>query len=503
MLHMRDLFANDPSRVIRFSAEFDNIRLDYSKNRINDDTMRLLFDLAREVRVDDWINKMFSGEQINTTEKRPVLHVALRDRSNNPIFVDGEDIKPLVLHELQKIKRISEAIRAGNWKGTTGKSITDVVHVGVGGSCMGPYMVTEALKHIENTSIKLHFLSNIDGNHVARTLAPLNPETTLFIVASKTFKTEETLANAEYAKKWLVNYIGPKTVVARHFTAVCRSPSDAEKFGVARENILATWDWVCGRFSVWGGLGLSIAISLGYDKFEELLAGAHRVDEHLRATTFEKNISVILAVLGIWHNNFFGSESYAVLPYGQSFHLLPVYLQQLEMESNGKCVDRNGNAVDYATGPIVWGECGTDCQHTFLQLVHQGTRLIPSDFIVSLENPNPLVDHHDRLLANCYAQSEALMKGKTLCEVIVELEKNGLAKSAIENLAPHMVYEGNRSSNTISIKKLTPETFGALIAIYEHKVFVQGVIWNINSFDQWGVELGKALARNILTKVRH
>lgn len=504
LLQMRNLFK-DKGRSRKFFIQLDDIGLDYSKNRITEETIKLLLELARDVGLERSIHAMFCGEKINNTENRPVLHIALRDLSGRKVVVDGEDVMPRMRNSLAKMLSIAETIRSGIWKGSTSKRISDVVHIGIGGSCMGPYMVTEALKPFIARSPLVHYLSNVDGNHLTQTLEPLKPETTLFIVVSKTFRTEETLVNAGEAKKWLLNGLGKSEgakAVEKHFVAVCCNTEAAEEFGIKKENVLTMDDWVCGRYSLWGPTGLAIAISLGSDQFKQLLEGGYEMDEHFRKTRFERNLPVILGLIGIWYINFFGCETYAILPYHHNLHLLPVYLQQLDMESNGKRVDRKGKTVEYKTGPIIWGEKGTDCQHTFLQLMHQGTRMIPSDFIVAINSRNTFGDHQKRLYANCLAQSQALMQGITLNEVKNDLRKEGLTDEQIALRARHMICDGNKPSNTIILKELNPRTLGSLIALYEHKVFVQGVVWNINSFDQWGVELGKKLAKKILINLR-
>ncbi len=500
-LHLRDLFEEDPKRFEKFSVRFGDILLDYSKNRITSETMKLLFQLARETKVKKWIEKMFNGEKINFTENRAVLHIALRNRSKRAIYVDGNDVMPAVRAELSKMKAFCEQVRSGKWTGYTGKAITDVVNIGIGGSDLGPLMVTEALKPYGST-LKVHFVSNVDGTHIAETLKKVSPETTLFLIASKTFTTQETMTNAQTAKAWLLNAANDATAVAKHFAALSTNGKAVSEFGIDTKNMFGFWDWVGGRYSLWSAIGLSIALFIGFENFEELLQGAFEMDEHFRTMPLEKNLPVILALLGIWYNNFFGAETYALLPYDQYLHRFAAYFQQGDMESNGKRITRSGEVVSYQTGQIVWGEPGTNGQHAFYQLIHQGTKLIPCDFLAPAISHNPIGEHHAILLSNFFAQTEALMKGKTEKEVRAELEAQGLKKKEIEKLLPHKVFEGNRPTNTILFKKLTPKTLGSLIAMYEHKIFVQSVIWNINAFDQWGVELGKQLAKAILPELK-
>jgi len=499
--NLKDLFKTDTQRFTKFSTRFEDILLDYSKNRITDETFALLLQLARECRLNDAIEAMFSGEVINATEHRPVLHIALRNRSNTPIYVDGKDVMPDVNRVLEQMKTFSEEIISGRWKGFTGKSITDVVNIGIGGSDLGPVMVTEALRPYKN-HLKMHFVSNVDGTHIAEALKEVNPETTLFLIASKTFTTQETMTNAQSAKDWLLANGGKQEDVAKHFVALSTNTAGVEKFGIDTKNMFEFWDWVGGRYSLWSAIGLSIVLSLGYENFVELLSGAHAYDEYFRTTEFEQNPSVILGLLGIWYNNFFESETEAILPYDQYLHRFAAYFQQGDMESNGKHIDRNGKAVDYSTGPIIWGEPGTNGQHAFYQLIHQGTKLIPADFIAPAQSHNPLGDHHMLLLSNYFAQTEALMNGKTKDEVIAELKAAGKTAEEIEKLAPFKEFDGNRPTNSFLLKKITPHSLGSLIAIYEHKIFVQGIIWNIYSFDQWGVELGKQLAQKIQPELR-
>jgi glucose-6-phosphate isomerase len=498
--HMRELFAEDPERFKKYSIQFEDILIDYSKNIVNDEAMKLLFELAEETELKQAIDSMFRGDKINKTENRSVLHVALRNRSNEKIQVDGTDVMPEVNKVLDQVKRFSDALISGSWKGYTGKAIKNIVNIGIGGSDLGPYMVTEALKPYWST-IAPHFVSNVDGTHIAETVKKLDPETTLFIIASKTFTTQETMTNAESARAWFLEKTGGKGDVAKHFVAVSTNAKEVTKFGIAPENMFVFWDWVGGRYSLWSSIGLSIACTIGFDNFVQLLEGAHAMDKHFKNEPFEKNAPVILALLGIWYNNFFGAASEAILPYDQYLHRFAAYFQQGNMESNGKSVDREGNAVQYQTGPVIWGEPGTNGQHAFYQLIHQGTKMIPCDFIAPALSQNPISDHHDKLMSNYFAQTEALMNGKTFDEVTEELEKAGMTEQEIEFHAAYRVFEGNRPSNSILFKKLTPRTLGSLIAMYEHKIYVQGVIWNIYSFDQWGVELGKVLAKKILPEL--
>lgn len=500
-VHMRDLFAADPQRFDKFSVHFNDILLDYSKNRVTEETMHLLFKLAREANVSGWTRRMFSGEHINFTEDRAVLHFALRNRSNTPIYVDGKDVMPEVNEVLERMRRFCIKVHTGIWKGHTGKRITDVVNIGIGGSDLGPLMVTEALKPYARGDIQVHYVSNVDGTHVAEQIKKLDPETTLFIVSSKTFTTQETLTNAHTARRWLVENLRDESAVAKHFVAVSTNAEEVERFGIDTRNMFEFWDWVGGRYSLWSSIGLSIALYLGMDNFEELLAGAHAMDQHFLRAPMEKNLPVIMGLLGIWYSSFFGAETHAILPYDQYLHRFTAYLQQADMESNGKRIDRDGNIVDYPTGPIIWGESGTNGQHAFYQLIHQGTKLIPIDFMAPVETHNPVGEHHVILLANFFSQSEALMLGRTEEQALKELKAGGLSEEALERLLPHKIFPGNKPSNSIMFHKLTPYTLGSLIAMYEHKIFVEGVIWRINSFDQWGVELGKQLAKTILSKL--
>lgn len=497
---LRALFAADPARFEKFSIAFEDILLDYSKNRITEETKALLVQLAKECGLAEAIEAMFAGERINVTENRPVLHTALRNQSDQPVYVDGKDVMPDVKRVLAQMRTFTEKIISGQWKGYTGKEITDVVNIGIGGSDLGPVMVTEALKAYK-TRLNVHFVSNVDGTHIAETLKAVNPETTLFLIASKTFTTQETMANAHTAKDWFLASGALQTDVAKHFAALSTNTEAVRAFGIDTQNMFEFWDWVGGRYSLWSAIGLSISLAIGFDNFEELLKGAYDADVHFKETSFESNIPVILALLGVWYNNFFQAESHAILPYDQYLHRFAAYFQQGDMESNGKYVDRNGEQVDYQTGPIIWGEPGTNGQHAFYQLIHQGTKLIPCDFIAPANSLNPIGNHHQLLLSNFFAQTEALMNGKTEAEVVAEFKKAGKSDQEIEALKAYKVFEGNRPTNSILLKKMTPRTLGRLIACYEHKIFVQGVIWNIYSFDQWGVELGKQLANQILPEL--
>jgi len=498
---MRDLFAQDSERFAKFTLEFEGVLLDFSKNRITGESLRLLRALAVERDVPGWAKKMFSGEKINITENRAVLHIALRNRSNRPILVDGQDVMPEVNAVLAHMKTFSEAIRSGAWKGYTGKLITDFVNIGIGGSDLGPVMVTEALKPYAKRDLKAHFVSNVDGTHIAETLKTLSPETTLFIVASKTFTTQETLTNAHSARDWFLATAKDEAAVAKHFVALSTNEKEVRKFGIDPANMFGFWDWVGGRYSLWSAIGLPIALSIGCENFVGLLEGAHAMDEHFLHAPPEKNLPLTLGLLGVWYNNFFGARTHAILPYDQYMHRFPAYFQQGDMESNGKGVTRDGESVATATGPVIWGEPGTNGQHAFYQLIHQGTQLVPADFLAPIETQNPLGEHHLILLSNFFAQTEALMRGKTAAEVRQELEKGDIKGDALEKLIPHKVFTGNRPTNSILFPKLTPKTLGMLIALYEHKIFTQGIIWNINSFDQWGVELGKQLAKAILPEL--
>ena len=497
---MRDLFTDDPERFTRFSLRLGDILFDYSKNRITTETMRLLLDLARQADLADKIAAMFSGQKINVTEQRAVLHVALRNRANTPIFVDGVDVMPDVNRVLAKMRTFSEAVRSGAWKGYTGKAVTDVVNVGIGGSDLGPKMVTLALAHYAKRDVHTHFVSNVDGTDLAEVLRLVHPETTLFLIASKTFTTQETMTNALSARAWLLEVAQDEAAIAKHFAAISTNTEKVRAFGIDPENMFEFWDWVGGRYSLWSAIGLSIALAVGMDAFEALLSGAHKVDEHFRTAPFEANIPVIMGLLGVWYNNFFGAQTHAILPYDQYLARFPAYFQQGDMESNGKGVTLDGETVDVSTGPIIWGEPGTNGQHAFYQLIHQGTKLIPCDFLAPARTLNPLGGgqgrHHPILLANFFAQTEALMKGKTADEARSELRAGGTSNPP-ELLVAAKTFPGNKPTNSILYRELTPETLGALIALYEHKIFTQGVIWNINPFDQLGVELGKQLAKAI------
>ncbi|EEY5929523.1 glucose-6-phosphate isomerase [Escherichia coli] len=497
-----DLFAKDGDRFSKFSATFDDQMLvDYSKNRITEETLAKLQDLAKECDLAGAIKSMFSGEKINRTENRAVLHVALRNRSNTPILVDGKDVMPEVNAVLEKMKTFSEAIISGEWKGYTGKAITDVVNIGIGGSDLGPYMVTEALRPYKN-HLNMHFVSNVDGTHIAEVLKKVNPETTLFLVASKTFTTQETMTNAHSARDWFLKAAGDEKHVAKHFAALSTNAKAVGEFGIDTANMFEFWDWVGGRYSLWSAIGLSIVLSIGFDNFVELLSGAHAMDKHFSATPAEKNLPVLLALIGIWYNNFFGAETEAILPYDQYMHRFAAYFQQGNMESNGKYVDRNGNVVDYQTGPIIWGEPGTNGQHAFYQLIHQGTKMVPCDFIAPAITHNPLSDHHQKLLSNFFAQTEALAFGKSREVVEQEYRDQGKDPATLDYVVPFKVFEGSRPTNSILLREITPFSLGALIALYEHKIFTQGVILNIFTFDQWGVELGKQLANRILPELK-
>ncbi|MEZ8273763.1 glucose-6-phosphate isomerase [Vibrio splendidus] len=500
-MDMKELFAQDAKRFESFSTRFgSDILVDYSKNLIDAETMQHLFALANETEVKSAIEAMFGGDAINKTEGRSVLHTALRNRSDNPVMVDGKDVMPAVNAVLAKMELFTHRIVSGEWKGYTGKEITDVVNIGIGGSDLGPYMVTEALTPYK-TRLNMHFVSNVDGTHIVETLKPLNPETTLFLVASKTFTTQETMTNAHSARDWFLAEAGDDAHVAKHFAALSTNATSVAEFGIDTDNMFEFWDWVGGRYSLWSAIGLSISLSIGFDNFAELLDGAHEMDNHFASTEFESNIPVILALIGVWYNNFHGAESEAILPYDQYMHRFAAYFQQGNMESNGKFVDREGNPVEYQTGPIIWGEPGTNGQHAFYQLIHQGTKLIPSDFIAPAISHNPASDHHQKLMSNFFAQTEALAFGKTKETVEAEFLAAGKTAEEVAELVPFKVFEGNRPTNSILVKQINPRSLGNLIAMYEHKIFVQGVIWNIFSFDQWGVELGKQLANQILPEL--
>ncbi|MBI5676516.1 MAG: glucose-6-phosphate isomerase [Nitrospirae bacterium] len=499
--HMRDMFQEEPQRFSAFSLTLGDILIDYSKNIISAETLGLLAELAEEAGLKDAIEKMFSGHKINETEGRAVLHTALRNRTNKPVYLDGKDVMPEINAVLKKMEFFSNKVISGEWKGYNGKVVTDIVNIGIGGSCLGPLMVTEALRPYKKPNINVHFVSNIDGTDIVETLKKISPETTLFMIASKTFTTQETMANAHTARKWFLDSVKDESYIKKHFVAISTNKEEVKRFGIDPENMFIFWDWVGGRYSLWSAIGLSIACSIGFDNFSELLEGGHAMDNHFRDTPFIRNAPVILALIGIWYNNFFGAETEALLPYDQYMHRFPAYLQQCSMESSGKSVDRNGNEVKYQTGTVIWGEPGTNGQHSFYQLIHKGTRLIPCDFIVPAISHNPVGEHHNILLSNFFTQTEALMKGKTEAEARAELEASGKSKEEIKRRLPFKVYKGNKPTNSILLNKITPRTLGSLIAMYEHKIFVQGVIWNIFSFDQWGVELGKELAKNILPEL--
>ena len=496
-----ELFDRDANRFNKFSISWQEFLVDYSKNRITNETLELLMALVRERNLSKAIEDMYSGEMTNHTEKRAVLHTALRNLSNSPVYVDGEDVRPGVNQVLAQMKSFSKEVISGNWKGFSGRAIDTIVNIGIGGSDLGPYMVTEALKPYKVPHITTYFVSNVDGTHISETLKDINPESTLFLIASKTFTTQETMTNAHTARTWLLNHFDNEDCVAQHFVAISTNKELVEKFGINPENMFKFWDWVGGRYSLWSAIGLSIVLSIGYDNFEQLLEGAHEMDVHFRNTPFEQNIPVVLAMIGVWYNNFFEAETEALLPYDQYLHRFAAYLQQGNMESNGKSTSKDGKPVDYQTGPIVWGEPGTNGQHAFYQLIHQGTKLIPCDFIAPANSHNKIGDHHEKLLSNFFAQTEALMKGKSAAVARQELASEGKSNAEIEDLLPYKIFTGNRPTNSILIKELTPKTLGSLIAMYEHKIFVQGIVWNINSFDQWGVELGKQLANKILPEL--
>jgi len=501
-LHMRRLFEGDPERFSRFSLQLDDILFDYSKNLITAETLDLLLDLARQSGLADKIGAMFRGEKLNTSERRAVLHVALRNRSNQPILVEGRDVMPEVNRVLAQMRHFSEAVRSHEWRGYTGKPITDVVNIGIGGSDLGPKMAVKALTPYTRPDLRLHFVSNVDEADLVENIQHLDQETTLFIVASKTFTTQETMVNAHSARDWFMAKARREDAIPHHFVAVSTNAEKVAQFGIDTRNMFGFWDWVGGRYSMWSAIGLPIALAIGMDHFEELLAGAHRVDEHFRNEPFERNIPVIMGLLGVWYNNFFGAETLAILPYDQDLDFLPDYLQQADMESNGKSVDRDGSPVFCSTGPIIFGQPGTNGQHAFYQLIHQGTKLIPCDFLAAAQSHNKLGEHHDILISNFLAQTEALMRGKTTDEARAELAAEGVAGADLEALATAKTFAGNKPSNSFLYRKLTPRALGSLVALYEHKVFVQGVIWNINSFDQMGVELGKQLARVIQPQLK-
>ncbi len=501
-VHMRELFARDPGRFRRFSIRLGDLLFDYSKNRITDETMRLLIELAEQAKVTALREAMFAGEKINTTEERAVLHVALRNRSNRPIYVDGHDVMPEVNAVLAQMRDFCRRVREGEWRGYTGKPISDVVNIGIGGSDLGPRMASEALRPYATDRLRVHYVSNVDPSDITATLGGLAPESTLFLIASKTFTTQETMANARVARAWLLSAAGDEGAVARHFVALSTNAREVKAFGIDEANMFAFWDWVGGRYSLWSAIGLSVALYVGMEHFEALLAGAHQADEHFRSAPLSENIPVVMALLGIWYNNFWGAESHAILPYDQRLVHFPSYFQQGDMESNGKSVTRTGEPIDYQTGPVIWGAVGTNGQHAFYQLLHQGTKLIPCDFLAAAESPTKLDEQHRILLANFFAQTEALMRGRTPEQTRAELVAEGVTGERLERLVAAKSFAGNRPSNVFLYRRLTPETLGTLIALYEHKIFCQGAIWNVNSFDQMGVELGKQLANTLLPKLQ-
>ena len=504
-LHMRDLFAANPKRFEKYSLKFDDLLFDYSKHRITDETLPLLLQMAREAKIEQWRDSMFAGEKINITENRAVLHTALRNRANTPVYVDGKDVMPDVNAVLAQMRTFSDKVRNGSWVGYTGKRITDIVNIGIGGSDLGPVMVCDALKPYASPDLNIHFVSNIDGAHLMRALEKCKAETTLFIVASKTFTTQETMTNATSARTWFLESAKDSSYVAKHFVALSTNAKAVADFGIDTANMFQFWDWVGGRYSLWSAIGLSIALYVGMDNFEAMLTGAHEMDVHFKTAPLEQNMPVILALIGIWYNNFFHVDTQAILPYDQGMARFPAYLQQADMESNGKFICRDGSRVQYKTGPVIWGEAGTNGQHAFYQLIHQGTQIVPADFLMPVHSHYAIgkqgYAHHKILLANFFAQTQSLMLGKTKQEAHAELEKQGLSGEALEKLLPHKVFEGNRPTTSIMFDTLTPNTLGKLIALYEHKIFVQGMMWDINSFDQWGVEYGKQIAQQILPQL--
>ncbi len=501
-VQIKELFQKDADRFSKYSIATRDIVFDYSKNIITDETLQLLLQLAQECKVADGMNAMFNGEKINETEGRAVLHTALRNLSAEPVFAEGQDIMPEVRKVLKQMKSFCNRVHNGRWRGYTGKRIKYIVNIGIGGSDLGPLMVTEALKPYWLEDIQTYFVSNVDGTHIAETLKKIKPERTLFLIASKTFTTQETMTNAFTAREWFLEHAVDEKHIAKHFAALSTNETEVVKFGINKKNMFQFWDWVGGRYSLWSAIGLSIALTIGYKNFEELLAGAYEADQHFKNTSFENNVPVLMALIGIWYTNFFGAQSETILPYDQYLHRFAAYFQQGNMESNGKSIDRNGEPVDYSTGPVIWGEPGTNGQHAFYQLIHQGTLIIPCDFIAPAQTHNPIGDHHQKLMSNFFAQTEALMNGKTEEEAEMELETSGLSNEAISKLLPYKVFAGNKPTNSFLIKKITPYNLGQLIAFYEHKIFVQGLLWNIFSFDQWGVELGKQLANRILPELR-
>lgn len=502
-VHMKDLFSKDADRFKKHAHSLNDLVFDFSKNIVNEQTLKLLFQLANECKLKDAIEAMFEGDLINETEQRSVLHVALRNFSGKPIYAEGRNVMDDVKKVQEQMKNFCSKVHSGEWKGYTGKKIKYIVNIGIGGSDLGPFMVTEALKPYWVEGIQAHFVSNVDATHIAETLKKVNAEETLFLIASKTFTTQETMTNAHTAREWFLRSAKEEQHVAKHFVALSTNVREVTKFGIDKQNMFEFWDWVGGRYSLWSAIGLSIALTIGYENFEQLLKGAYDADQHFRNTEFEKNIPVLMALVSLWYINFFGAQTEAILPYDQYLHRFAAYFQQGNMESNGKSVDRNGEEADYHTGPIIWGEPGTNGQHAFYQLIHQGTVLIPCDFIATAQTHNPIADHHQKLLSNFFAQTEALMNGKTEEEVENELIKQGKNDEEIARLTPFKIFQGNRPTNSILVKKITPHSLGELIALYEHKIFVQGAIWNIFSFDQWGVELGKQLANKILPELEN
>lgn len=500
-LHMRRLFSVDPSRVNVLSVEHEGLLLDFSKNRITHETIPLLCNLARESKLEEWREKMFSGAKINNTEGRAVLHTALRNVSNTPVLVEGKDVMPMVNATVDKMEAFSDKVRSGDWRGYTNKVITDVINIGIGGSDLGPKMVYQALKPYRHNRLKVHFVSNVDGAHIDATLEGLNPETCLFVISSKTFTTQETITNAHIAREWFLGSAHDEGHISKHFVAVSTNKSSVAQFGIDPENMFEFWDWVGGRYSLWSAIGLSVVLAIGMDNFKSMLKGAHSMDNHFREAPFEENMPVLMAMIGVWYNNFFGAESHGVMPYDDYLRSLPLYLEQADMESNGKSVDRDGRRVDYATGPIIWGTSGINGQHAFYQSLHQGTKLIPADFIISMLTHSKHQEQHNIMFSNALAQTEALMRGRNLDETYADIMASNKDLASIEERIHHMVFEGNHPTNTILLRKLTPRSLGMLIALYEHKIFVQGIVWNLNSFDQWGVELGKQLAKRILEDI--
>lgn len=499
--HMRELFSSDPGRASQFFIRGGGLSLDYSRNRMTDDTVTKLMALARECGVPERIEAMFRGDHINVTERRPALHIALRDTSGTPIHVDGTDIAPEVERTLNRMEQFVDDVLSKRWQGHTGKAFTDVVSIGIGGSFLGPKLVSEALRPYWHGQLKSHYVANIDGTQMAEVLRRVNPETTLFLIQSKSFRTQETLENSKLARDWFLDNGGSEDQIAKHFVAVTANAPEAVNFGISNDNIFPMWDWVGGRYSLWSAIGLPVALTIGMKNFRALLSGANAMDQHFRTAPLEQNLPVVMAMLGVWYNNFWGAETYTILPYDHYLRSLPAHLQQLDMESNGKSVTQGGEPLTYQSGPVIWGGVGANGQHAFHQLLHQGTRLIPADFIIPLETHNPVARHHVTLFANCLSQSRALMSGKTLAEAKAELKAEGMSADEIDNLAPHKVIPGNKPSNTLLMEKSTPETVGALIALYEHRTFVQGIIWDVDSFDQWGVELGKQMGKDILERL--